>query len=1149
MKTFLCFYVYLSLVASVSAEIIGIEQFDYPDGQIANKTGGTFWNYRNRVPAGHTAGVSDWDNVTGAPAVTGSHLVTNNSSTKREYNGPGEGLPIDTDEGLGAINNFSGGGISFQHHVVYYRVAFTTGTTLPQSITVTSVDFGTERVSFGIIGFFANDPRFGIWDHPTGAAFSNGVATPNTSYLLVAKLDFVSGKASLYVNPDLNAAENTQTPLCMTDFTAANWSTSVRLGSGTGGTAVTWDDLFVTTTWAELGRMVTTAADEDDLSLGGGTGVSLREAVKYSSSGTLITFGPWLSGQTIVLTRGEIAQSVLTMTIDASGLPGGMTISGDNASRVFWVGINRTLTLRALTLRDGNGQGSVPPGFGGAIWSDTALNLSDCTLTGNQAIDSGGAIGSTGSVVLTRCTLTGNSSVGATSQGGAIALDVGSVSLTHCTVSGNTNKGSLGGGGIFLGQSGTVTLTNSIVAGNTDLAGVAADIRKNGGTLNSSGVNLIGQNTTVESVFPAGSTVGTRAAPRDPKLSLLGYFGGSTMTMHPLVGSPAIDAAGTVNPGGSDQRGLPRFVDGDNSGTAQLDIGAVEAGPLRTVTFLVDNGSGADLRSVISSASTPGTHIVFLDGFSAFPYLLFNGEIAVGNKNVFIDASNQPGPVTINAQSNSRAFGVSSGGTLAMQNLNITNGKAPSAFTVLDGNGGAIHSEGTLSLLSCALTGNVSGLGDSSYEGDAIYDSGGAVYTSGRAMVSGCTFSGNHCQDYDSAGQFAGAGGALVNDPTGFLTVVNSTFSGNNAGSGYLGGDAGAIFNRGAVAISASTFSGNGAGFGSGLFSGLAGRGGAISNDAGTMRISSSTFNGNNAGISLASGGSGGAIYNRGTLKIANSTLTNNACGLGGFGTGGSGGAIFGENTSLEVYHCTITGNFAAEGGSGNGVGGGIFQAGSFSLNGTIVTKNFLHLTTTGQNSESNLAGTAPSGTGNLTSGDPKLALLSDYGGPTFTMLPLPGSPAINAATGSTAFYDQRSLPRDSSRDIGAVEVQPALAGFVDTDSDGMDDRLEPLYGFVVGLADGQLDKDGDGSTNAQELGNKTGPRDPASLLKILTFSRPGDNVALSWTTFPGLSYTLEYGSTLSFGGTVGLGTATGMTSSNLIGPFSGKTFLRVRRN
>jgi len=61
---------------------------------------------------------------------------------------------------------------------------------------------------------------------------------------------------------------------------------------------------------------------------------------------------------------------------------------------------------------------------------------------------------------------------------------------------------------------------------------------------------------------------------------------------------------------------------------------------------------------------------------------------------------------------------------------------------------------------------------------------------------------------------------------------------------------------------------------------------------------------------------------------------------------------------------------------------------------------------------------------------DPKLGPLAANGGPTQTMLPLPGSPAVHAAEVVAGLdADQRGLPRpatlDVPSDIGAVEGQP----------------------------------------------------------------------------------------------------------------------------
>ncbi|MFO0960935.1 MAG: choice-of-anchor Q domain-containing protein, partial [Isosphaeraceae bacterium] len=56
---------------------------------------------------------------------------------------------------------------------------------------------------------------------------------------------------------------------------------------------------------------------------------------------------------------------------------------------------------------------------------------------------------------------------------------------------------------------------------------------------------------------------------------------------------------------------------------------------------------------------------------------------------------------------------------------------------------------------------------------------------------------------------------------------------------------------------------------------------------------------------------------------------------------------------------------------------------------------------------------------------DPLLAPLGDYGGPTWTMALLPGSPAINSGSSSgTPSTDQRGKPRVGGTDIGAFESQ-----------------------------------------------------------------------------------------------------------------------------
>ena len=119
-------------------------------------------------------------------------------------------------------------------------------------------------------------------------------------------------------------------------------------------------------------------------------------------------------------------------------------------------------------------------------------------------------------------------------------------------------------------------------------------------------------------------------------------------------------------------------------------------------------------------------------------------------------------------------------------------------------------------------------------------DNGGVLTISG-VTVSGANNIGNVLQQ-------TGNGGAFNN--RGFLTVSNSTISGNSAGR-----NGGAFYNQGILTVSNSTISGN--------FS-TSGNGGGISNSGG-LTVTNSTISGNTAGT-------GGGIYNFSNrqLNIAN---------------------------------------------------------------------------------------------------------------------------------------------------------------------------------------------------------------------------------------------------------------------------------------
>jgi len=300
--------------------------------------------------------------------------------------------------------------------------------------------------------------------------------------------------------------------------------------------------------------IVTTAANS-------GIG-SLRYASTYATNGDYITFSNNLSGATILLSGPVILNN--NLTIDASGLPGGLSINGNHAGSVF-VMTNGTVVLTALTIT--NGYAPVSPG-GGGIQNWTDLTLNQCTLAGNSG-EKGGGIENEDNLVVNESTLTGNS---ATSGGGGIENEAGTVMVNQCTLTGNSSPvNSSSSGGIF-NSGGMLTISNSIVAGDTlpDIAG------------NSNASGYSPEITTL---------IGVNLISGSPLLAPLGNYGGPTPTMPPLPGSPAIDGCTNGTTFTTDQRGYER-----NVGLAP-DIGAVEgvynfAGPgkLKNVAKL-GNGS------------------------------------------------------------------------------------------------------------------------------------------------------------------------------------------------------------------------------------------------------------------------------------------------------------------------------------------------------------------------------------------------------------------------------------------------------------------------------------------------------------------------------------------------------------------------------
>ncbi|HEY1894714.1 MAG TPA: choice-of-anchor Q domain-containing protein [Terracidiphilus sp.] len=424
-----------------------------------------------------------------------------------------------------------------------------------------------------------------------------------------------------------------------------------------------------------------------------------------------------------------------------------------------------------------------------------------------------------------------------------------------------------------------------------------------------------------------------------------------------------------------------------------------------TVTTLADSGTGS-LRAGL--ADSTATEICF--GLSGTISLASSLQILTP---VTITDS---GGVTISGGGTVQLFVVNTSSTtdaVRINGLTLTNGFA--------GSGGALWVQrGDVTLVGTNITGNSAG-------------SGGGVYNQATLTLAGCAITNNTAIN--------GTGGGIENVYGGILTLHDSAVTGNvdNASPG------GGVDNGGSLTITGGTFRSN-----------QATRGGAISNNsyyasvydsAGTLFISNTAsvdggaiynqgylsviqalFNGNASQSSVTDFSScGGAICNLDTANINESTFTTNT-------TTGSGGAIQNYASGyLNLEDDTIAGNMASVSGSGLDIASTAIPV----INNTIIAGN----TAIAGAANSDCNGCiAANGVANLIGVTVNLGPLALNGGPTETMMPLPGSPAINGGNptppGTEGFdtIDQRGFSRlnpSGGLDIGAVQTHYSSVSFL----------------------------------------------------------------------------------------------------------------------
>ena len=483
-----------------------------------------------------------------------------------------------------------------------------------------------------------------------------------------------------------------------------------------------------------------------------------------------------------------------------------------------------------------------------------------------------------------------------------------------------------------------------------------------------------------------------------------------------------------------------------------------------TKSTVVGTGTAASCtQDALVKAVASGGAITFDCGGPATIAITSQIELPRG-KDVTIDGRNA---ITLDGGGKTRILHFDGGDfrkthtKITLQHLTLKNGHAigtktfapapaPCSQGFKDGSGGAILvNDGVLHVLDSTFIDNRAATPGPDVGGGAIYASGSIEVT-----VLGSKFSGN-------SGANGGAIGSLFSNLT-LMQSVLETNAANGTGANYIdascpdvggqheagsGGNGGAVVIDGgedfAVVLCGDVFHGNtGGALGGGIFrtpdigrqittidqttfdANSAKGGGAMYFHHSDLTITASAISNNSAE------GSGALQADDTNLTLTNDTFAGNAA------TKSLGGAIALFGNGGTIRNCTFANNHAD---GGSGIFGAALAGGStFTIDNTIfwnqTTKDAGSPMTCQSESKgsgdlqwpaTHVVGGAPDSmcVAGIAFADAMLSALGDNGGPTATMMPKAGSPAIGLGAACPKL-DQRGKPRPADKcTAGAVEV------------------------------------------------------------------------------------------------------------------------------
>ena len=486
---------------------------------------------------------------------------------------------------------------------------------------------------------------------------------------------------------------------------------------------------------------------------------------------------------TITLTANVNLSAEISSVTSSIRIEGaGYSIDGNSQYAIFWTSNSSSLTLNNVHLKNAK---TTQGEDGGAIYSNGALTITNSAISNSQAdFGSGGGIYSNGTTTIANSTLYGNSTSGTflTRRGGAIYVASGTTTLIHVTLSGNTSAEANGGGGVYR-AGGTLNIRNSIITGS--------------GT----GKDCAGSVTVSGSVIADGSCSQTA---QDAKLGSLVSPSGRAPYYPIASDSAAIDNGDSsyCDDYSTDQAGSSRPATNCDSGA--VEYVAPTPTPTPTVTNTPTNTPTATNTPVNSATPTntppptntptttpPPANIVVsatcsldnaiksandnvsrggctaggsgTDTITLTANVTLSAEISSVTSSIRIEGAGY----SIDGNSQYAIFWTSNSSSLTLNNVHLKNAK-----TTQGEDGGAIYSNGALTITNSAISNS-----------QADFGSGGGIYSNGTTTIANSTLYGN-----STSGTFLTRRGGAIYVASGTTTLIHVTLSGNTSAEANGGG-------------------------------------------------------------------------------------------------------------------------------------------------------------------------------------------------------------------------------------------------------------------------------------------------------------------------------------------------------------------------